>query len=69
MLSLSVIVSIISLSENSANSFKVSGSSLHWESHDGLWALNNLKNNTTEIAVDVRTMSPFDIADTENNKR
>ena len=60
MLTLSVIVLMISCSENPI-------SKLHWESHDGLWAINSLDESIPETPGHELKASPFEIAKTENH--
>ena len=74
MLTLSVVVLMISCSENSTSnsenstySSENSISKLHWESHDGFWALNSFDGSSPEIPGDELKASPFEIAKTKHH--
>ena len=67
MLTLSVVVLMISCSENSTSNSENSISKLHWESHDGFWALNSFDGSSPEIPGDELKASPFEIAKTKHH--
>jgi len=74
MLTMSVVILIISCSENSTTNSENSTSNsensiskLHWESYDGFWALNSLDGSIPEIPGDERKASPFEIAKTKHH--
>ena len=67
MLTLSVVVLMISCSENSIACSENPMSKLHWESHDGRWAINSLDESIPEIPGHELKASPFEIAKTKNH--
>ena len=64
---LSIVLMLISYTDNSIACSEVTNNKLHWESHDGFWAINNNDENIPEIPGHELKASPFEMAMTNHH--